>query len=247
MKKKTRTKTQQKIDKRISSQLHTELSEYASLLRAIRLSETDDLARELVRVGENKKRKNMEEEGEGEGEGIAHRVRKRPRRSTTTTAPEAREKPAEAKSKVLRRKRRCSQSDLYTLWPLFPEHCPTPEFQLEEEIVAIAEEWFRTERLSQTKSNNGAQTSSRTGDTDEPISLLPTAQIHPLLLSAFDFLSTLLTSLARHRRPVSFVKKGKAVPMRWVDVLEVAASMDSDKHHGLDHACVSISVSAFFF
>lgn len=220
-----------------------------------------DLTGELIKAGKRRRDARSENrEGEEEEQGIAHRVRKRSRFSSVSDGisdwiDDSVPKPNAVASDTPRKgrsgnSRNFKQSEVSTLWPLFPEHCPTPEFDFEEEITTIAEVWFRDSNRSDQSQDGNANTisgdeedASETDGTPKPTrtfnyktKTLSNLNVHPLLLSANTFLNSLLEDLARHRLRMCNVEKGKAAPMQWVDVLEAVGSMSNP---GLDFETLS--------
>ncbi|GJJ16155.1 hypothetical protein Clacol_010435 [Clathrus columnatus] len=223
------SRTKRRIKRtRVSPKLYLELSEYASLLRSMRINDTSDLVGELIRYGKRKRDEIHQEVDEDEYQN------KRSRKILRTQHPP---ELGETAQPLPPKRRKPKRKDTYTLWPLFPEHCPIPEFSFEEEVIAVAEEWMRNRVGGQNLgSDNGESESENVDRPNENTALkddlqiqllnttLPTSQTNPLIPSSIIFLRTLLSTLAFHRVGSATAPQSHGKPMTWIDVLEITAS-----------------------
>ncbi|KAJ7216653.1 hypothetical protein GGX14DRAFT_696376 [Mycena pura] len=187
--------------KRVPHALHSELSEYASLLRALRANDTLDVAKHITRAPPPPTKRHKPQPSSGDivvpvppatdvGEGSSTLVGTEPPKPKSTDPP---------KPKPTR--------DTWTRWPLLAADVHVPEWGLDDEIAALVRQCLQTTAADEDV------------DDAEPPSYLP-----HLTHSASAFLSSVLALLAHHTpaRPQSM--QNRLNPINWKTVLDVVAS-----------------------
>jgi hypothetical protein len=222
----------------VPAALHSELSEYASLLRAIRANSTLDLVPQLnsenvswtagrynydVATGEEDQQVDDLNSSEEPEEG---------------SSGHGKEKEAESQKLKRTRKRKRDDDGQWTRWPLLLEHCPKPEWTFEEEISAISERCLRAQAQATTPSRpHSAPGSSTQSDHDDHSSSehigteqniqefnLPPAFLKGLTVNMATKLSNLFSLLAQHRLDATWTKHSRAAPMGWRDIIDIAGA-----------------------
>ena len=203
---------------RVSAALHYELTEYASLLRALRTSDTMDLTAHLTKPStlppQSEPVVNLDND--------------------SLEAELLEEEPAEAsKKKVAPHKRK---RDQWTRWPLLLEDVPIPEWTLEDEVAVIASRVVKSrptptfpvfegplEHDDPSHTDYVMNTELDEEDPDHPFYV-------PYLTSvAASFLSTIFSLLAKHTpaRPGSM--QNRIEPLNWRSVIDVLADCNNSE------------------
>lgn len=213
----------------VPSELHTELSKYASLLRTIRTKSTLDLVPQLTSevtwTGAQ-----YDDESESESD-VEDQLLLDKSEEETQPGPSVKGKEKEVEAPRLRKKQKKNHDDLWTRWPLLPEDCPEPEWTWDEEIAAIAERCIHLQNVSSTPpqpSNEAGPSRASSINSDsveeesiEEVNLSP-AFLSGLSLDAVSKLTSLLSLLAAHRLNATWSKHNRVAPMNWRDILEIA-------------------------
>lgn len=219
---------------RVPAALHSELTEYASILRAIRTNSTLDIVPQLTQTKPYAGSSHVDSDQEGSfaGEGEVHlgdeeAVREPSKPALDNGVQKSLKGKGKVKSsKIIKRSRR-KDDDIWTSWPLLKEQCPRPEWDFDEEVVAIAEQCLRLQSSSSrnalTSDKDTATSNALDSDGDDlsDFTLSP-AHLSGLASDAASKLASILSLLASHRVNANFAKHGRISPMCWVDVLEVA-------------------------
>ena len=221
--------------KSVPAAFHSELSEYASLLRAIRTNSTLDIVPQLSKANPR-----VRSSGYDSDQGDSLVSEEDAQLNDPDTLNEASEftqgrkvkksskgkAQGESSSKTAKRSRRkLEEDDNWTRWPLLKEHCPLPEWTFDEEVMAVAEQCLRFQTsVSQDPKGSEDAAMSRIEDLDgddiNDFTLSP-AHLSGLTLEAASKLTSILSLLASHRPSATFTKHGRLAPMSWLDVLEV--------------------------
>ena len=161
---------------KVPAALHSELSEYASLLRALRTSNTLDLASQLTSTPNTAPTSHLGDESLLDDDGESER----PVTETVTDSQDhgqelaADEDPAVRKLK--RKAKRVSKAkakaprDNWTRWPLLAGDVHVPEWSLEDEVSLLATQSLKAQLGDSTPSSSGA--SEQPGQ--EPLEEAPT-------------------------------------------------------------------------
>ncbi|KAE9392623.1 hypothetical protein BT96DRAFT_1000173 [Gymnopus androsaceus JB14] len=205
--------------KLVPAALHSELTEYSSLLRALRTNDTLDITSQLTRyhVQKGKEKETYEDEDEDEEE-------EEGKESENDDVEENQEDDEEPKAgpSSLKRKRSASSSvptsakkkkgkqkstrETWTRWPLLAEDVPVPEWSLEDEVAHI------TTSLMPTSDS----------DSDSEADVPSSALISSLTLSSSSYLDSIFASIATivPKRPPSMINR--LAPVGWQTVLTAA-------------------------
>ncbi len=198
-------------EKRIPAALHGELTEYSSLLRALRTERTLDVSSQISKhfqsiptVVENDEHNSEDEDEESHPTSpvagpssqspsqIATLKRKSDEISTSSPTPPP------------KRKKKQKQADIWTKWPLLPEDLPQLQWGLEDEISVIVSQLQKVHQQGNEE------------DDDEDREFLP--HLH---LSTSNCLEAILGTVAAHTplRPDSL--QNRLNPIDWRFVLNV--------------------------
>ncbi|THH31835.1 hypothetical protein EUX98_g2341 [Antrodiella citrinella] len=177
--------------KRVAKGIHSELSEYSSLLRALRTTATLDLTSQLIHLDPRSKQRSAAQGGEGyeddEDEDADEEVVNDNARggansrneyvasetSEGVTAGDAEEPVASSSHSTSRpsqkRKSRAPATarDTWTKWPLVPSEVYTPEWPLDEEIRIIARDALQHIRASEAEASRNPDVESEDEDAEE--------------------------------------------------------------------------------
>ncbi|KIJ47508.1 hypothetical protein M422DRAFT_248931 [Sphaerobolus stellatus SS14] len=230
--------------KALPAQLHSELTEYASLLRVIRTTATLNVVPQLSSEGVSWNTLNDDEdddtdddEEEDERDELASDVvdedhvkeiedylLETPTRGGLADEAKGMKKPLQ------KRKRNSvnqSSDNMRTQWPLLPEDCPLPEWPFNEEIGTMAERilWAQ-KRASASSSPVEGEFSNNPEDLDMEVDVptLSSAHTAGLSLDAANKLSSVLAALADYRPNATWTKHARIAPMDWRDVIEIVAT-----------------------
>ncbi|KAJ6588355.1 hypothetical protein B0H19DRAFT_1248027 [Mycena capillaripes] len=197
-----------KRKRKVPHALHSELSEYSSLLRALSTNDTFDVARRLTQPAPPNKRGPRREESpansaaEGKGSQDAEEG------EGTQDAAEGSSKlpQTEPPKRIHNRKRK---RDTWTRWPLLVTDLEVPQWGLNDEIEALVRLCLRD--------------SSHPRDEDVDPEESPACLPH-LTQSASAFLSSTLALLAHHTPARTQSLQDRLNPLGWQTVLDVVAS-----------------------
>ncbi|KAI0922697.1 hypothetical protein AcV5_009599 [Taiwanofungus camphoratus] len=207
---------------KVPAALHSELSEYAALLRALRTNDNLDLALQLTRATSTptSDRVGLAVDGDGESE----------RPLSDSVSQDALHDEFEVSPTNVRRtlKRRASASgspskkervrDTWTRWPLMTGDVHVPEWSLEDEVKLIALQTLKSEPFSAP--GEGVPASDQDGD-DSSLSL---PNLHALTSDSAIHLSRILALLAAHVPPAEKSMQNRVRPINWETVLEVVGA-----------------------
>jgi hypothetical protein len=192
--------------KAVPAALHTELSEYASLLRALRTSDTLDLSSQLAKAQPRTSTSAHEVDTENAEDGIIPASR-------NTTPNDI----LSSKSKGSPATQGPSKKTNWTRWPLLEGDVHTPEFGFEDEIATIASEALKLQHQADTESDNGPP------EDDDEEAYLPQSFLDSLTLASSTHLSQILSMLAAHIPLAETSMQNRIKPMGWEDVLDIVA------------------------
>ncbi|TDL19509.1 hypothetical protein BD410DRAFT_437600 [Rickenella mellea] len=202
---------------RVPAALHAELSEYSSLLRALRTSKTLDLASHLTQpsvasssLGEDVYEDDEPEDGESEKP-----VEESPSRSATPATEGASKRNST-------RKLAKKATDTWTRWPLLANDVHVPEFGLDEEIRLIASQTLRMledniEELPDHAEDNLEE------DSDAH---LPESYVSALSAILASQLSRILATLSLHMPLAEKSLKTRLRPVTWEGVLNAVSATE---------------------
>ncbi|KAJ3863835.1 hypothetical protein EV359DRAFT_42295 [Lentinula novae-zelandiae] len=195
----TRKKSQRK---RIPAALHSELTEYSSLLRSLRTNDTLDVTSQLTRYfnhkGKEKAQISDDTYDDDDSECINDGDRKRASRPQSLASED-----------IMTTKAKTSTHETWTRWPLLAQDVPFPEWTLQDEVAHITAFLLR-------------DTSSSPSDVDSDPNSSNSSLISTLTLSSSRYLDSILASLAAiiPKRSVSMINR--LAPAGWQSVLAAA-------------------------
>ena len=218
--------------KTVPAALHSELSEYASLLRAIRTNSTLDIVPQLTRANPHVRSSDYdsdqgdslisEEDIQPNGPETSHEVSGLAHERSLKMSLNGKVQDKGLSKTTKRLKRKLERDDSWTRWPLLEEHCPLPEWTFDEEVMAVAEQCLRfsTSVSQEPKSSEKAASPGVVEDDIDDFSLSP-SHLSGLTSEAESKLTSILSLLASHRPSATFTKHGRLSPMSWLDVVEI--------------------------
>ena len=204
----------------VPAALHSELTEYASLLRALRTTKTLDLAEHLIRHP----RRDQGSPSDDEEEIVStHRATSPPLTSEPDTRLDS--EPLDPQDEVEEKRKlgdsastTTKDSELLTRWPLLAGDVHAPEFGLDEEIKLIA-----SRVLYGKKRPHSAVDVSEDEEFDEDY-MLPPSALAGLAFGSSHHLSALLSAISLYSTPVARSSVNRLKPMDWQAVLSVSNS-----------------------
>ncbi|KAJ7704376.1 hypothetical protein B0H17DRAFT_1002960 [Mycena rosella] len=209
--------------KRVPAALHSELSEYNSLLRVLRTNDTLDLTKHITLSPPRRPRHTAQAS------------------SSKPDAPQVDEQDDGDDDEPPAKRGRPRKRDTWTRWPLLVNDVHVPEWGLEDEIGALVTLCLRNNPPKIPQYAKSAQVEDGDeGDADEDDEDPPPILPH-LAQSASAFLASILALLALHTpaRPQSMQNRLK--PIGWQTVLDVLASCAEPAHPNslIDPAMIS--------
>ena len=203
----------QKKGKRIPAALHSEISEYASLLRALRVTDTLDITTQLTRLDSAPSRAaalaNEEEMGGHESHTSSHAVH--------GAVALVEHSPALGTSQTSR--------NTWTRWPLLAEDVHIPEWKFEDEVQSLAKQALLSD-LS-TSSELPASTSSDLdvpSEEDQVEALLPPSSLRVLSDVSSSHLENILSALASYPPMVDKSTQHRHHPLGRESVLNIVSA-----------------------
>ncbi|KIM92259.1 hypothetical protein PILCRDRAFT_333 [Piloderma croceum F 1598] len=205
-----------KSRKSVPAALHSELSEYALLLRALRTSDTLDLTSQLTKALPQPstfyERVNGADGDDGE-EGIRPTVSAS--REDTPSAPSASKLKGSSRRSSSRKSK---DKDNWTRWPLLEGYVHAPEFGFQDEIEMIA-----SEALKLQQSQEDPDGDDHLPEEDYIESRLPQSLLDSLTLASSTHLSQILAALAAHVPLAEKSMQNRIKPIGWEGVLDIVA------------------------
>ena len=205
----------QKKRKRIPTALHSEISEYASLLRALRVTDTLDITTQLTRLDSapswDPTLANEEGMNRHESPSSSHVVR-----GGVALVEEKGHSSALDTSRTSR--------NTWTRWPLLAEDVHIPEWRFEDEVHSLAKQALLSD-LS-TSSGLSASTSSdlNVPSEDQVEALLPPSSLRVLADVSSSHLEHILSALASYTPIVDKSTQHRRHPIDWESVLNIVSA-----------------------
>lgn len=201
--------TMGKARRQVSAALHTELSEYSSLIRALRTGDTLDLASQLTRPQPSASTYQQN----------APESDKDPTPSDVSTSRDVSPNiKGKGRSKDSRSTGKAKAKDNWTRWPLLARDIRAPEFEFRDEVKAIASHILQSQLL---KNSNG--TDILPADKDED-TIFPPLLLDSLTLASATHLSQILSALAAHIPLMEKSMQNRIKPIGWESVLDIVAA-----------------------
>jgi hypothetical protein len=230
---------------RLPAALHFELTEYASLLRALRTRDTMDLTAHLTKPSPFTLHPQVNSDNDDEllddlSSRSASAVNSR--ENSVFAGPSdldhpinkaIEEEPAKSSKKVAPKRKR----DHWTRWPLLLEDVPIPEWTLEDEVAVIASRVVKSrptptfpvfegplEHDDPSHTDYVMNTGVEEDDPDHPFYV-------PYLTSiTASLLSTIFSLLAKHTPARSASMQNRIEPLNWRSVVDVLVNCDNSEY-----------------
>ncbi|KAK0205405.1 hypothetical protein DFS33DRAFT_1383314 [Desarmillaria ectypa] len=205
-------------EKRIPAALHGELTEYSSLLRALRTESTLDLSSQISKQLQSSTAvvENDEDEEESRPTSLVAGSSSQPspiatlkRKHSDISASSPTPTPTSTK-----KKKKQKQADIWTKWPLLPEDLAQPQWGLEDEISVMISQ---LQKDRQSRSDDHEEKEEE--DDDEDKEYLP--YLH---LSTSNCLEAILATIAAHTPLRADSLQNRLNPIDWRFVLNVLVS-----------------------
>jgi hypothetical protein len=205
-----------KSRKSVPAALHSELSEYASLLRALRTSDTLDLTSQLTKALPQPSTSYETVDG-ADGDDGEEDIR-------PTVSVSREDTPRALSASKLKGSSRRSSSrkdkdkDNWTRWPLLEGYVHAPEFGFQDEIEMIASEALKLQQCQEDPDDDDHLPAE-----DYIETRLPQSFLDSLTLASSTHLSQILASLAAHVPLTEKSMQNRIKPIGWEGVLDIVA------------------------
>ncbi|KAI0340448.1 hypothetical protein BDW22DRAFT_426067 [Trametopsis cervina] len=237
----------------VPAALHSELTEYSSLLRALRTSNTLDLASQLTTHASVSAAGRDEDDDElidddhsddaaeeSERPLSANIIGATPDTGLSDPANDSHfdaPKPRSTAKNAAKKPRSKVARDTWTRWPLLAGDVHVPEWSLEDEVKLLAvrclksteepaDDVFQPQDALSAESSSNSVSDTHTEDVDDDLAdeLLPAPALHALTTSCGRYLSQVLALLAAHVPPGEKSMQNRVRPINWESVLNIAAT-----------------------
>ncbi|KAI9463960.1 hypothetical protein BJY52DRAFT_1184374 [Lactarius psammicola] len=217
----------QRKRKAIPAALHSEISEYASLLRVLRATDTLDIATHLTRLDSPHEtdQATFAHDGPGQRESpTSSRVESK--RATSTLDEETGRSSPEADFVHPGRSWKN-----WTRWPLVPEDVHLPEWGFEDEVYSLAKQVLLSD-VSYLNSSLAGSSRFRGADSDDSNVLiedraevlLPPSSLRALADVSSSHLERILSALASYNFSMEESTHDRSHPIGWESVLNVVGT-----------------------
>ena len=216
----------QKKRKTVPAALHSEISEYASLLRVLRATDTLDITTQLTRLDSPSSLPHPipvdgEETGQREASTLSHVDR------TGISSPfiQVHGRPSALGASILPRMSRKT----WTRWPLLAEDLHIPEWGFEDEVHSLAKKALSFDFSTSNRLLADTASSSRGVDPnvfseDEIEALLTPSSLRTLADVSSSHLEHILSALASYSPPVDKSTQYRRHPISWESVLNIVSA-----------------------
>lgn len=216
----------QKKKKTVPAALHSEISEYASLLRVLRATDTLDITTQLTRLDSPSSpwhsiSVNEEETGQREAS-TSSRV---DRTGISSPPVEGHGRPSALDASILPRMSR----NTWTRWPLLTEDLHIPEWGFEDEVHSLAKKALLFDFSTSNRLPADAASASRGVDPnvfseDQIEALLPPSSLRILADVSSSHLEHILSALASYSPLVDKSTGHRRHPISWESVLNIVCA-----------------------
>jgi hypothetical protein len=201
--------------KKVPAALYTELSEYSSLIRALRTVDTLDLTSQLTRAqpaASPSQDTHESDESESEENDEA------PSNPSTSRGASSNAVSDKAKRSKAGDSGKAKAKDNWTRWPLLTRDLHTLQFDFRDEIKTLALQVLRSQQLEQHSDGDEAPL-----DEDDEDTILPPTLLDSLTLASSTHLSQVLSALAAHIPLTEKSMQNRINPIGWEGVLDIVA------------------------
>lgn len=202
----------QKKKKRVPAALHSEISEYASLLRALRVTDALDITAQLTRLDSAPTLANEEEEmGRHESPMTSHVVHEGAALIEEKGHPQA--LGVSQKS-----------HNTWTRWPLLAEDVHIPEWRFEDEVHSLAKQALLSDLSTSSELPEGTSSDLNVPGEDQVEALLPPSSLRVLTDVSSSHLEHILSALASYTPMVDKSTLHRHHPLGWESVLNIVSA-----------------------
>jgi hypothetical protein len=216
----------QKKRKTVPAALHSEISEYASLLRVLRATDTLDITTQLTRLDSPSSSRhaismNEEETGQREASTLSHADRA----GISSPSAEGHGRPSAVDASIPPRMSR----NTWTRWPLLSEDLHIPEWGFEDEVHSLAKKALLFDCSTSDRLPADTASASRGVDPnvlseDQIEALLPPSSLRTLADVSSSHLEHILSALASYSPPVDKSTQHRRHPISWESVLNIVSA-----------------------
>jgi hypothetical protein len=213
----------QKKKKMVPAALHSEISEYASLLRVLRASDTLDITTQLTRLNSPPSPWSVNDEETGQR--VASTSSHVDRMDVSNLSVEDQGRPSTLDASILPRMAR----NTWTRWPLLAEDLHIPEWGFEDEVHSLAKQALLSD--FSTPNQLPADTFSESCGIDPDVlsedqieALLSPSSLRTLADVSSSHLEHILSSLAFYSPLVDKSTQHRRQPISWESVLNIVSS-----------------------
>lgn len=217
----------QKKRKTVPAALHSEISEYASLLRVLRATDTLDITAQLTRLAPPSSTwraisvNEEEETSQREAPTLSHVDR------TGISSPSVggHGRPSASGASILPRMSRKT----WTRWPLLADDLHIPEWRFEDEVHSLAKKALLFDFSTSNRLPADTASASRGVDPnvlseDQIEALLPPSSLRTLADVSSSHLEHILSALASYTPPVDKSTQHRRHPISWESVLSIVGA-----------------------
>jgi hypothetical protein len=216
----------QKKRKAVPAALHSEISEYASLLRVLRTTDTLDITTQLTRLDSPSSPRHaisMNEEETGQRE--ASTLSRVDRTGISSLSVEGHGRPSTLDASILPRMSR----NTWTRWPLLTEDLHIPEWGFEDEVHSLAKRallfnYSTSNRLPADTASVSRGVDPNVLSEDQIEALLPPSSLRTLADVSSSHLEHVLSALASYSPPVDKSTQHRRLPISWESVLNIVST-----------------------
>ena len=201
----------QKKKKRVPAALHSEISEYASLLRALRVTDALDITAQLTRPVSAPILANDEVMGRYESPMTSHVVYE-----GVAPIEEKGHSPALDASQKSR--------NTWTRWPLLAEDVHIPEWRFEDEVHSLAKEALLSDLSTSSELPASTPSDLNVSGEDQVEVLLPPSSLRVLADVSSSHLEHILSALASYTPMVDKSVQHRHHPLDWESVLNIVSA-----------------------
>lgn len=216
----------QKKRKTVPAALHSEISEYASLLRVLRATDTLDIATQLTRLDSLSSPRHAisvieEDTGQREASTSSHVDRT----GISSPSVEGHGRPSALGASILPRMSR----NTWTRWPLLSEDLHIPEWGFEDEVHSLAKkallfDFSTANRLSADTTSPSRGVDPNVLGEDQIEALLPPSSLRTLADVSSSHLEHILSALAFYTPLVDKSTQHRRHPISWESVLNIVSA-----------------------
>jgi hypothetical protein len=210
----------QKKRKIVPASLHSEISEYASLVRALRATDTLDITSQLTRLDSAPSPWDVDPTNEETGRHVSP-TSSRVDRGDVSFIEDKGHSSALGTSRTSR--------NTWTRWPLLAEDAHVPEWRFEDEVHSLARQalLYDLSTLNQLPASTSSESHSMDHNVpseDQVEELLPPSSLRILADVSSSHLERILSALASYCPPADKSTQHRRHPIGWESVLNVVSA-----------------------